>query len=185
MFCKEYTGVWNLANFILEKNIKISLKSWSDLAFCEFCSAFKGGTGMMGSVMEDVIVVQVLTERDSVEKDFSSRREDNGMPTGRIKMLLVWFTIVRYAFSSWILGYWPQFLNDVVLTFLGLVFSGMLGTVSSHRDYGIRKQIAVYVAFIFNVYHESVLASLLTGSLKATLTFVSFGRWIFDLNGLC
>lgn len=62
---------------------------------------------MMGSVMEDVIVVQVLTERDSVEKDSSSRREDNGMLTGRIKMLLVWFTIVRYAFSSWILGYCP------------------------------------------------------------------------------
>lgn len=62
---------------------------------------------MMGSVMEDVIVVQVLTERDSVEKDFSSRREDNGMPTGRIKMLLVLFTIVRSAFSSWILCYCP------------------------------------------------------------------------------
>jgi hypothetical protein len=51
---------------------------------------------MKVGVMEVVTVVQVLTERDSAGKDCSSKREDNGMRTGRTRMPLVLSTIARY-----------------------------------------------------------------------------------------
>jgi hypothetical protein len=59
----------------------------------------KGGIGMKAGVMEVVTVVQVLIEKDSVGKDCSSRREDNGMHTGRTRMLLVLSTIARWIFD--------------------------------------------------------------------------------------
>jgi hypothetical protein len=52
---------------------------------------------MRGDAMEVVTVGQVLTGRGSGVKDYSSKREDNGMPIGRTKMLPAMSTTARYV----------------------------------------------------------------------------------------
>jgi hypothetical protein len=52
---------------------------------------------MRGDAMEVVTVGQVLTGRGSGVKDYSSKREDNGMPIGRTKMHPAMSTTARYV----------------------------------------------------------------------------------------
>jgi hypothetical protein len=59
----------------------------------------RGGTGMRDGVMEVVTVGQVLTGRGSVVKGYSSKREGNGMPIGKTKMLPAMSITARYVGS--------------------------------------------------------------------------------------
>ncbi len=59
----------------------------------------RGGTGMRDGVMEVVTAGQVLTGRGSVVKGYSSKREGNGMPIGKTKMLPAMSITARYVGS--------------------------------------------------------------------------------------
>ncbi len=54
---------------------------------------------MRDGVMEVVTVGQVLTGRGSVVKGYSSKREGNGMPIGKTKMLPAMSITARYVGS--------------------------------------------------------------------------------------
>jgi hypothetical protein len=73
-------------------SVKRIIYSLEILCFVYFKGS-RGWTWMRGDTME-VMIGQVLTRRGNGVKDYNSKREDNGMPIGRIRMILAMFIIV-------------------------------------------------------------------------------------------
>jgi hypothetical protein len=71
--------------------VKRTIYSLGILCFVYFKGS-RGWTWMKGETME-VMIGQVLTRRGNGVKDYNGKREDNGMPIGRPKMLPAMFTI--------------------------------------------------------------------------------------------